>query len=120
MKEGNQSVNSQINDIFTFIDAHREEYIKELIDFISIESTASQKNEREKARVFIEKQLQKTGLPSHRLKVNKGNDLLTSEKQGLKQKTVLFYNHYDIVEAGDPTKWASGKPFALTDRKSVV
>lgn len=43
MKEGNQSVNSQINDIFTFIDAHREEYIKELIDFISIESTASQK-----------------------------------------------------------------------------
>lgn len=116
MKEGNQSVNSQINDIFTFIDAHREEYIKELIDFISIESTASQKNEREKARVFIEKQLQKTGLPSHRLKVNKGNDLLTSEKQGLKQKTVLFYNHYDVVEAGDPSKWDSGKPFALTEK----
>ncbi len=120
MKEEKQSADSQIKDIFAFIDAHKEEYLNELKDFVSIESTASQKEEREKARVFIEKQLQRTGLPSHRLKVSQGNDLLTSEKQGINQKAVLFYNHYDVVEAGDPTRWDSANPFTLTKKEDFL
>ena len=111
---------NELETVFQYIDAHKEQYIQELKDFAAIGSTASQPEEREKARQFIEARLQKAGLASKRLDVPGGNAMITGAKAGDSPKTVLFYNHYDVVEPGDPKKWSSGTPFTVTEKDGFL
>lgn len=106
--------------VFQYIEEHCEQYIGEFKEFVAIGSTASQPEEREKARQYLEKRMHKAGLAPYRLEIPNGNALLCAEKNGASDKTVLFYNHYDVVEPGDLKKWSSGTPFQVTEKDGFL
>lgn len=110
----------QLEKIESYIDAHQDEYFGELKKFVSYGSTASCPEEREKTRTFIEKRFQKAGIPSERVPIPDGNALICGHMAGKADRTVLLYNHYDVVEPGDLQKWISGAPYQVMERDGYL
>lgn len=111
---------NKLDKIYSYMDAHQGEYFRELQEFIGYGSTASCPEEREKARTFIEKRFQKAGIPVKRVPISEGNALICGCMPGRGKRTVLLYNHYDVVEPGDPQKWTSGAPYQLTEQNGYL
>ena len=98
---------------FAYVDEHREEYLKDLGEICSFPSTAAHAEALENTRTWIEKRLERAGVSAKRVGGGEGNDMIAAQKNGTKDKTVLFYNHYDVVEPGDPQKWDGGDPYRV-------
>lgn len=105
---------------FAYIDAHQDEYFSQLGEFVHIGSTASCPEEREKARKFIEKRFREAAVDCKRVPIQNGNALLCGRKEGRSDRTVLLYNHYDVVEPGNPDKWESKDPYHMVEKNGYL
>lgn len=111
METAESSCADRLNDIFGYIDAHSDEMINELKDVCGFRSVAGDSKGLEGTRRFIENKMAKIGLRCLRQEVEGGNALLTSEQRGKTRNTILFYNHYDVVEEGRHELWTIDNPF---------
>ncbi|MGN0837893.1 MAG: M20/M25/M40 family metallo-hydrolase [Pyramidobacter sp.] len=99
-----------------WVDEHFDEMISELKMACSYESTASNESGREAMRQQLVNDFKKAGLTPEVTPVEGGNAILTAYKSGNSPKTLLFYGHYDVVEAGAVSSWSTGNPFKAVER----
>ena len=92
-----------------YIEAHRDRFLHELMDFLRIPSVSTSKEHAEdtcKAAAFVKQQLLKAGVDQARLIETVGYPLVYGQKivdKGL--PTVLVYGHYDVQPAAPYALW---------------
>ena len=116
-------VNTQINileetmtdlqEIFDYVDRHQQEFLEDLEDLCACRSASGDIEGLEAARKTAVRQMEQAGLNVVRVPVENGNAMIYGELDGKKDYTVLFYNHYDVVEEGKKEKWITSDPFRL-------
>lgn len=109
-----------LQDCFDYVNAHESEFIAELGEICACRSVAGDKQGLESARTYLLDKLSKTGISSERLDVEGGNAIIYGQCTGKKERTILFYNHYDVVEEGKKEGWITRKPFLLTEKDGVL
>ena len=105
--------------VFDYIDDHFEDMLGDLKKVCSFRSVAGDTSGLSATREYIAGKMRDVGLPSRLRPVESGNALVTAELEGTTENTVLFYNHYDVVEEGKRENWATQNPFKaeITDGK---
>lgn len=99
-----------------YVDEHFNEMVSELKRACTYESTASNAEGREAMRQQLAADLKSAGLSPQNHPVDDGNALITAEMKGDCPETLLFYNHYDVVEPGKAENWTNKAPFAADER----
>ena len=98
---------------FDYVDQNFDRMMEEMKEFCSHRSVAGDKTGLEETRNWIDKKLSAVGIPHEFQKVENGNALISasvSGEDGDKHPSLLFYNHYDVVEEGKHELW-SNEPF---------
>ena len=88
---------------FDYVDQNFDRMMEEMKEFCSHRSVAGDKTGLEETRNWIDKKLSAVGIPHEFQKVENGNALISasvSGEDGDKHPSLLFYNHYDVVEEG--------------------
>ncbi|MDL2327418.1 M20/M25/M40 family metallo-hydrolase [Ruminococcaceae bacterium OttesenSCG-928-A11] len=102
------------------MDAHFDEMVAELKELCAFRSVAGDAAGLEAARTYITGKMTAVGLSPVRHPVPGGNDLISAEMPGETADTLLFYNHYDVVEAGDPAGWRTADPFTAEVEDGLI
>ena len=108
--------------IFDYVDQNFDRMMEEMKEFCSHRSVAGDKTGLEETRNWIDKKLSAVGIPHEFQKVENGNALISasvSGEDGDKHPSLLFYNHYDVVEEGKHELW-SNEPFGPVIRDGVL
>ncbi len=93
---------------------NRKKFLKELDDFISIRSIASNKKEVTKIVKKLTKKLKKIGADVEVVRIKDSNPFILAQL-GEGKKNLLIYDHYDVMPVGDFREWWF-PPFKLTRR----
>ena len=102
-----------LNQLFQYVDEHQEIFLEDLRELCSHRSVSGDREGLEETRQAIMRKMQKTGIITKRVDVSDGNALISGYRVGKMPYTVLFYNHYDVVEEGDHAKWKTSDPFRM-------
>lgn len=104
----------ELDELFTAIDQQQKEFVGDLHEVCSFASVAGNTSNLVKTKSYVMRKMGEYGINCREVQVPSGNSLIYGECRGESDYTVLFYNHYDVVEPGDSEKWLSKKPFDLT------
>lgn len=116
-----------LRDIFAYVDQNFDKMTEEVKEFCSFRSTAGDKEGLLKTSQFLEEKLRQAEIPYGKI-TEGGAPLFFAEKKGKREEEkrtdsplpcLLFYNHYDVVEAGDRTLW-TGEPFKPEIRNNIL
>ena len=103
---------SQLEEIFLYIDKNSENFVKELVELIKKPSVSATGEGIETCAEKVERMMAQIGFETKLLKANNGNPVIYGEIKGENQnKTLLFYNHYD-VQPPDPIEEWTHPPFS--------
>lgn len=111
----------QVVDLNEYIESHQQNAIQELIKLVSQPSvSASGEGIEECAQLAVEL-LEKRGIRTRLLKRTNANPLVFGEIRSKKNpdKTIIFYNHYDVQPAEPLELWES-PPFTPTLREGKL
>lgn len=90
---------------FTYIDDHFEGMVKDLQAFCAQPSIAAQNiGMAETAHMLVQK-MQEAGIEARVLENENGYPVVYGEAKGNSDKTLLFYNHYDVQPPEPIEKW---------------
>lgn len=109
-----------LQEIFDYVDQHQEEFISELAGACACISTAGNPEGLNAARTYILDRMHRAGIEESEIPVPQGNAMLFGCCEGENPKTVLFYNHYDVVEEGNWEKWRTEHPFRLEQESDML
>jgi len=107
-----------MQDVFRYIEERQDEAIGQLMHLVGFPSVSAQgKAIRETAQV-VESMLEELGFRTEIVPKWPGNAVVLGELDGVSNKTLLFYNHYDVQPAEPLELWTS-PPFepAIRDGK---
>jgi acetylornithine deacetylase/succinyl-diaminopimelate desuccinylase-like protein len=94
-----------------YVDGNLNTFAKEVIRLASQPSVSARKEGIEECAALVEKMLQETGATTKVLRMDGAAPLVFGEiKSTRSQKTVLFYNHYD-VQPEEPLELWKSPPF---------
>ncbi len=116
------TIPSIVAEISDYIHAHKQRFLDELFEFLSIPSVSADSRYREdirRAANFVKQSLEKVGVDFAEICQTKGHPIVYAEKMvDPKRKTVLVYGHYD-VQPPDPLELWTTPPFepAIRDEK---
>jgi acetylornithine deacetylase/succinyl-diaminopimelate desuccinylase-like protein len=108
---------SDIDEIDRYIETHLDENISELSDFCAQPSVSATMEGVPECAELLKDMLLKRGFTA-RVNQTATAPIVTAERKGRSDKTLLFYNHYDVQPAEPLELWKS-PPFepALRDGK---
>jgi acetylornithine deacetylase/succinyl-diaminopimelate desuccinylase-like protein len=102
-----------MTDISSYIDAHLDEALAQLRDYVALPSVAAQGESIAETAAFVKAMLEAVGATAEVLpKESPGNPVVIGELPGTSSKTLLLYNHYDVQPAEPFELWTS-PPFAV-------
>lgn len=104
MLKGNEQT---LQAAFAYVDEHWDELLEELKTICSYRSVNTDKGGIQGTVDFITKKMEQLDIEVHRYDVQNGNPFLMGYKKGESDKTLLFYNHYDVVTEGALERWIS-------------
>jgi acetylornithine deacetylase/succinyl-diaminopimelate desuccinylase-like protein len=109
--------------VLSFIDSHRERYLDELKELLSIPSVSS-KNEHKadmlRTAEWLSSHMKSTGLQNVQIVATEGHPIVYADWLGAKGKpTILFYGHYDVQPEEPLDQWES-PPFEATVRDGCL
>ncbi|MFX1512260.1 MAG: M20/M25/M40 family metallo-hydrolase [Promethearchaeota archaeon] len=109
-----------MNDIVTFLDKNQQVILDELTEFCKIPSVAAKGDHEvmEKTASWVANALEKIGLETQ-IHETKGLPVVTGHLDIGSDKTLLFYNHYDVQPAEPFELWES-PPFEPTIRNKRI
>ena len=103
--------------VFAYIDEHQDEYIELLKKFCSQPSVAAQHWGIDEMATMVQTSLEQLGAVVQRVETD-GNPVIYGELHTGKDRTLTFYNHYDVQPPEPLDEWIS-PPFepAIRDGK---
>ena len=100
-----------MTDVSKLIDAHLDESIAQLRDYVALASVAAQGQSIPETAAFVRAMLEGVGATAEIVpKEEPGNPVVLGELPGESAKTLLLYNHYDVQPAEPFDLWM-GPPF---------
>lgn len=120
-----------LDDVFGYIDAHRDDYIAALQRMLQQPSIAAQGVGMAEMASMVEESLGRLGFEPRQVDTRGGFPVVYGEKRGASDRTLSFYNHYDVQPADPLDEWTSdpwsgeirdGKVFArgVADNKGNI
>lgn len=103
-----------MQEILRYIDEHAEGFIQRLQEFCRQPSIAAQEVGMNEARQMVVEMVSEVG-GDVRLIPTRGQSIIYSTFPGSRDRTLSFYNHYDVQPAEPIDEWAS-PPFAADIR----
>ncbi|SHI75891.1 Acetylornithine deacetylase/Succinyl-diaminopimelate desuccinylase [Dethiosulfatibacter aminovorans DSM 17477] len=91
--------------IFEYIDEHFDNMIEELQEICKFRSVIGDEEGLDKSAKYIANKMELLDLNCKSYPIDEGNPIVFGEKTGNENKTILFYNHYDIVAEHPIDKW---------------
>lgn len=96
---------------FDYVDEHFDSMLEELKAVCAFCSTAADPEGLEATRGHIVAKMESLALSPRLHPVEGGNALISAGYEGSCGETLLFYNHYDVVEPGKFENWTIRDPF---------
>ena len=100
--------------INSYIDEHLDDYIDELSELLKIPTVSAQKRGIPETVEMVKAMLEKRGL-TVQIYETAGNPVVVGRGSGKSDKTLMYYNHYDVQPAEPLELWTS-PPFEPTIR----
>ena len=102
-----------MTDISSYIEAHLDDAIGELRDYVALPSVSAQGQSIPETAAFVKALLESVGATVQVLdKESPGHPVVVGELPGASSKTLLLYNHYDVQPPEPLDLWTS-PPFEL-------
>ncbi|MHA1304400.1 MAG: M20/M25/M40 family metallo-hydrolase, partial [Candidatus Heimdallarchaeaceae archaeon] len=107
-----------LSDVNKVIEENKEESINILKKFLSIPSVAAKGTGEKEAIEFLKKEFSKAGF-DYFIAETPGNPVFCAEMNVGAEKTLLFYDHYD-VQPPEPLELWSSPPFEPTTKEGKI
>ena len=108
-----------LQDVYQYIDDHADEYIASLQRMLRQPSIAAQGLGMTEMAAMVEEDLAKLGFDPRQIDTRGGYPVVYGEKKGASDKTLSFYNHYDVQPADPLNEWTSD-PWAAEIRDGKI
>jgi acetylornithine deacetylase/succinyl-diaminopimelate desuccinylase-like protein len=105
----NQEIKMEIKQADQYLDQHLDDSIAELAELCKIPTISAQKLNLDEGAAFVGELLEKRGFQVE-IYQTKGAPIVFAERKGKSDKTLLFYNHYD-VQPPEPLELWDSPPF---------
>lgn len=108
----------KLEEVYAYIEQNKEMYIKWLQELCRQPSISAQNNGIQETAKFVEEMLISIGAKTEQLETT-GNPVVYGSINSTKEKTLSFYNHYD-VQPVDPIEQWNSDPFAAEIRDGRI
>ncbi len=109
-----------MTDITPYIDAHLEETIALLAEFVRLPSVSAEKRAIPETAAFVKSMLEGVGASAEIIeKEAPGHPVVVGELPGDSPYTLLLYNHYD-VQPPDPLDLWKSPPFEMNRHRDML
>ena len=92
--------------VLEYIEKNVEKFVSDLQELCRQPSISTTNVGIKEMAGLLHSRIEKTGLSSS-INETDGNPILTSKIEGVSDKTLLFYNHYDVQPADPESEWIS-------------
>jgi acetylornithine deacetylase/succinyl-diaminopimelate desuccinylase-like protein len=104
--------------IYRYIDKNRTEFVETLRRFCRQPSISSERVGMKEMANLVKKEMERIGIETT-VHETDGNPIITGMIKGQTDRTLMFYNHYDVQPADPVDKWDS-PPFAAEVRNGRI
>lgn len=101
------SERDSLQDVYQYIDEHADEYIASLQRMLRQPSIAAQGVGMTEMAAMVEQDLKNLGFTPKQVDTRGGYPVVYGEKKGASDKTLSFYDHYDVQPADPLDEWMS-------------
>jgi len=108
-----------VDDLFAYIDDHADAYVAGLQRLVRQPSVAAQNDGMAETAALVEGLLRELGAEARQIETRGGFPVVCGELAGLGEKTLSFYNHYDVQPAEPFDLWQSD-PWAAEIRDGRI
>jgi len=109
-----------LQKVFRYIDANSQTSVKELVRLVRQPSVSARGEGMKECAELVAKMMKEVGVSTRILPEKDGNPVVYGEiKSKTAQKTLLFYNHYDVQPPEPLEEWKSG-PFSGEIREGKI
>ncbi len=103
-----------------YIDAHYEEFLHDLARLVRQPSVSARQEGMEECAELVEQMMRDAGLSTKILAEKEGNPVVYGEiRSDTSEKTLLFYDHYDIQPPEPLDEWISD-PYSCEIREGAI
>ncbi len=103
-----------------YIDAHYEEFLHDLARLVRQPSVSARQEGMEECAELVEQMMRDAGLSTKILAEKEGNPVVYGEiRSDTSEKTLLFYDHYDIQPPEPLDEWISD-PYSCEIREGTI
>jgi acetylornithine deacetylase/succinyl-diaminopimelate desuccinylase-like protein len=97
----------KLEKVYGYIDAHKREFLNDLIKLVKQPSVSARNEGIKECAELVEEMMKAVGLSVLTLREKGSNPLVYGEiKSKSSQKTLLFYNHYDVQPPEPLEEWS--------------
>ncbi len=98
---------TDLRDVYSYIDEHQGEYVGKLQRLLRQPSIAAQSLGMDEMATLVEQDLAELGTVPRRIGTRGGFPVVYAEFSGANNRTLSFYNHYDVQPADPLDEWES-------------
>jgi len=109
-----------LENVYAYIDANSRDFVETLIQLVRQPSISAKGEGIQECAELVEKLMKETGLTTRIIQLEEGNPVVYGEiRSGETDKTLLFYDHYDVQPPDPIEQWISG-PFSGEIREGKI
>jgi len=98
-----------MRNLYSYINENSEKFLQELVSLVKHPSISARKEGVQECADIVEKLLLKTGFSTKVIPEKNGNPVIYGElKSSDSEKTIMFYDHYDVQPAEPLDEWDFG------------
>ncbi|MCO5228607.1 MAG: M20/M25/M40 family metallo-hydrolase [Thermomicrobiales bacterium] len=98
---------NDLSAVYAYIDEHKDEYIAQLQTMLHQPSIAAQGVGMIEMAAMVQADMDKLGFETRQYDTRGGFPVVYGEKAGASDKTLVFYDHYDVQPADPFDEWTS-------------
>lgn len=110
---------NDLTDVYAYIDEHKNEYIAMLQRMLQEPSIAAQGLGMTEMAALVEDELKELGTEPRQVDTRGGFPVIYAEFRGESERTLSFYNHYDVQPADPLDQW-EGDPWSGEIREGRI
>ncbi|MFQ6073667.1 MAG: M20/M25/M40 family metallo-hydrolase, partial [Candidatus Bathyarchaeia archaeon] len=96
----------ELENVYSYIDSNRQGFVDDLVRLVKQPSVSARKEGIEECAKILEEMMKSAGLSTSIIPEAQGNPVVYGEvKSRSSQKTILFYNHYDVQPPEPLEEW---------------